>query len=183
MRVSQKNGIIIVCGEVIKSDFKINREGVMFAIYYIRTTGVDWTDPTGQKGAENVNWAISAWDFAASPADPEYPYPKKHIALEAIPKSDSADIWRTENNHPRKRIKLKALFSQFIEDDDLINTVEYNRRGTSYSPWWRPDIFDDDDPSITGEYDDYGHDYGLGFQDDMRSDMEFFYEDERWSRD
>lgn len=181
MYVTQENGIIIVAGKIIKSDYKIDREGYMRAIYYVKTTGVDWTDPTGQKGDEDVSWAISAWDFAARLADPEYPYPKNHIAIEAIPASDNSEIWRTETNQPRRTIKLKALFSQFTEDTDLINIVEYNRQGTMYDPWWRPDIFDDNDPGITGKYDDY--DYGLGFQDDMRSDMEFFYEDERWSRD
>ena len=183
MYVSQDNGIVVVGGEIIKSDFKVDKEGVMFAIYYLKTNNVNWTDPTGQKGSENVNWIMEAWDFAARLADPEYPYPEKHIIIEAYPPSGGTDIWRTALNKPRKAIKLKALFTQPIDEgkEDLINTVEYNRPGTMYPPWWRPDIYKDNDPNITGKYED--HDYGLGFQDDMRSDMEFFYEDERWSRD
>ncbi len=183
MYVSQDNGIIVVVGKIIKSDFRIDRDGYMRAIYYIKTNNPNWTDPTGQKGAENASWTISAWDFAARLADPEYPYPETYIAIEAIPESGDTEIWRTKNNKPRKAIKLKALFTQFIEETNqrLFNTVEYNRPGTMYPPWWRPDMYKDNDPNITGKYED--HDYGLGFQDDMRSDMEFFYEDERWSRD
>ena len=183
MYVRQKTGIIVVAGELINSKFKLDKDGYMRAIYYIRTTKTDWNDPTGEKGAEDTNWVVSAWDFAARLAEPDYPYPKKYIAIEGIAGTNAHEVWRTPTNRPRKTIKLKALFTQFIDQERLINTVEYYPRGTSYSPWWRPDIFDDNDPDITGEYDDYGHDYGRGFQDDMRSDMEFFYEDERWSRD
>ncbi len=183
MRVSQKTGIIVVAGEIINTKFKVDRDGYMRAIYEIKTTGVDWVDPTGKKGAENVNWTISAWDFAANPASPEYPYPKKHIAIEAIPKSKNVEIWRTSTNRPRTTIKLHALFTQPIDQKRLFNTVKYHRRGTMYNPWWRPDIFKDNDPDITGKYDNEDYDYELGFKDDMRSDMEFFYEDERWSRD
>ena len=185
MRVSQKNGIIVVIGKLIKSDFKIDREGYMRAIYYVQTNNPNWTDPTGQEGSEIVNWTISAWDFAARLADPEYFYPEEYIAIEAIPASASSEIWRTKKNTPRRAIKLHALFSQFIDSgkEYLVNTVQYHRQGTMYPPEWRPDIFRDDDPDITGKFDDTGYDYGLGYQDDMRSDMEFFYEDERWSRD
>ena len=183
MRVSKKTGIVVVAGEIINSEFKVGKDGYMRATYEIKTTGVDWTDPTGQKGAENVNWTISAWNYAASAAHPKYPYPKKHIVIEAVPESTSQEIFRTKNNRPRERIKLHALFTQPIDSgkERLINTVKYHPKGTMYPPWWRPDIYSDDDPNITGKFDD--HDYGLGFQDDMRSDMEFFYEDERWSRD
>ena len=83
MRVSQKNGIIVVVGKVLRSHYKIDRDGYMRAIYYVQTNNPNWTDPTGQKGSEVVNWTISAWDFAARLADPEYPYPKEHIAIEA----------------------------------------------------------------------------------------------------
>ncbi len=183
MRVSQKTGIIVVTGKIIKTDYKVDKDGYMRGIYYLRTKGVDWIDPTGQKGAENVNWTISAWDFAAGPADPKDPYVFEYIAIEAIPKNKGPDIWRSKTNRPREAIKLHALFTQPVDQKRLMNTIKYHRRGTIYSPWWRPDIFRDDDPDITGEYDDSGYDYGLGFQDDMRGDMEFFYEDERWSRD
>ncbi len=183
MFVSQDNGIIVVAGEIIKSHCKDDKDGYTRAIYHVKTTGVKWTDPTGQEGAEDVSWTISAWDFAARLAHPEYPYPKKHIAIEAIPKDGSAEIWRTKNNQPRTAIKLHALFTQPIEQERLINTVKYHRQGERYPPWWRPDIYRDNDPSITGKYDDSGYDYGLGFQDDMRDDMEFFYENERYSRD
>ena len=192
VRVSKKTGIIVIAGKIINSKFKVDKDGVMFATYYVQTTGIDWTDPTGQKGAENVKWTISAWNHAADAADPhdyisemfpdETPLePKTHIVIEAIPENESKDIWRTKDNKPRESIKLKALFAVLIDQERLINTIEYHPRGTMYPPWWRPDIYEDDDPAITGKYDE--HDYGLGFQDDMRSDMEFFYEDERWSRD
>ena len=181
MYVSQDNGIIVVAGEIIKSEYKIDRDGYMRAIYYVQTNNPNWTDPTGQEGSEIVNWTISAWDFAARLADPEYFYPEEYIAIEAIPASASSEIWRTKKNTPRRAIKLHALFSQFVYQERLFNTVKHHRRGTMYSPWWRPDEISDDDPSITGKF-DY-HDYGQSFQDDMRSDMEFFYEDEQWSRD
>jgi len=195
MYVTQKNGMMVVAGEIIKSEFKEDRDGYMRAIYYIKTTGIDWTDPSEEKGAEDVTWIFSARDFAARLAEPNDSYtdriyssnaerdPEKYIAIEGIPPSGDPKVWRTKTNRPRTTIKLKALFAQFIDQERLINTVQYHPQGTMYSPWWRPDIFSDDDPDITGEYDDYGHDYGLGFQDDMRDDMEFFYEDERWSRD
>ncbi len=194
MRVSQKTGIIVVTGKIIKTDYKVDKDGYMRGIYYLRTTGVDWTDPTGQKGAENISWTISAWHHAAEAADPHdyisemYPdqtplEPKTHIVIEAIPENEALNIWRTENNKPRKTIKLRALFAVLIDQKRLINTIKYHPQGNMYPPWWRPDIYEDDDSNITGKYDDSGYDYGLGFQDDMRGDMEFFYEDERWSRD
>ena len=181
MRVSKKTGIIVVAGEIINSEFKEGKDGYMRAVYHLKTTGIDWTDPTGQKGAENVNWTISAWNYAASAADPREPYPEKHLVVEAVPESTSQEIFRTKTNRPRERIKLKALFAEFTDAKRLINTIEYHPKGTMYPPWWRPDIYEDDHPAITGKYEE--HDYGLGFQDDMRDDMEFFYEDERWSRD
>ena len=78
----------------------------------------------------------------------------------------------------------------FIDDYEakqlrLANHIKWHPSGTIYSPWWREDIIPDNAPyllpetlHLTGE-----QDWGLGFQDDMRGDMEFFYEDERWSRD
>ncbi len=184
MYVSQKTGIVVLGGEIISSTFKVGRDGKMLATYEIQTTGVDWTDPTGQKGAKSIKWLISAWNYAASAADPEEPYPEKYLIVEAIPESTKQEVFRTETNRPKETIKLKALFAEPIREgrERLINTVKYHRPGTMYPPWWRPDMYKDDDPNITGKYDD-NHDYGLGFQDDMRDDMEFFYEDERWSRD
>ena len=51
MIVTRDTGIIVVCGELIRSDFYIDQNSSMRATYYIKTQGTDWNDPTGGKGA------------------------------------------------------------------------------------------------------------------------------------
>ncbi|MGB0383208.1 MAG: hypothetical protein ACPGWR_00160 [Ardenticatenaceae bacterium] len=196
MRVTRDTGIIVVCGELVNSTFYLDQDNYMRATYYIRTSDATWTDPTGEPGAKNINWIVSAWDFAANCANPSYRFPEKHIAIEGIPltkttraATNEPEFWRTKTNRPKKTIKLTALFTEFVDDFDaerLANHIKWYRRGTKYSPWWRAeDSIPDNAPHLlpstvhlSGE-----QDWGGGYQDNMRGDAEFFYEDERWSRD
>ena len=88
----------------------------MRAIGVIKTRGTTWTDSTGGQGAKDVSWTVSAWDSAASLAQPDFPFPKKYIAIEGIPTYETTitDFWRTPTGRPKKAIKLRALFSMFI---------------------------------------------------------------------
>ncbi len=193
MFVTRDTGIIVVCGELINSDFYYDQNNYMRATYYIKTTGAEWTDPTGAPGAKDVTWTVAAWDFAADSADPNHPFTEKHIAIEGIPttKKNAQEFWRTKTGRPKKAIKLTALFTELVNDFKakvlgLANHIKWYPRGSKYSPWWRgEDKTPDNAPyllpetvHLSGE-----QDWGIGFQDDMRSDMEFFYEDERWNRD
>ena len=147
MRVTKDTGIIVVCGELINFTFYLDQDDYMRATYYIKTTDVEWTDPTGAPGARDVTWIVSAWDLAPRKrgepncASPSYPFPKKHIAIEGIPSSAvEPEFWRTKTNRPKKTIKLTALFAEFVDDYSakrLANHIKWYRLGTIYSPWWR----------------------------------------------
>lgn len=190
MLVTRNTGIIVVCGELINSKFNVDKDSGMQATYYIKTRGTNWTDPTGDIGATDISWSVWAWSAAASAANPNFLFPEKYIAIEGIPtyETTQTSFWRTPTSRPKKAIKLRALFTIFIDDYDaerLANHVKWHPPGTKYWPWWREDNTPDNAPyllpetvHLSGE-----EDWGIGFQDDMRSDMEFFYEDERWSRD
>ena len=189
MRVTRETGIIVVCGELINSKFYRDQDNYMRAIYYIKTRGTTWTDPTGAPGAKDISWVVSAWDFAASLASPNYPFPKKVIIIEGIPLTSGQKFWRTPTNRPKKAFKLRALFTEFVDDYDakrLANHIKWHPPRSIYSPWWRAqDNTPDHAPHLLPESVHLSgeEDWGLGFQDDCREDMEFFYEDERWSRD
>ena len=110
------------------------------------------------------------------------------MAIEGISLTNEREFWRTKTNRPKKTIKLTALFAVFVNDynaERLANYIKWHPRGTKYSPWWRPDNIPDNAPHLLPETVHLSgeQDWGIGFQDDMRSDMEFFYSDERWSRD
>jgi len=115
----------------------------------------------------------------------------ERIRIEGIPtiETNIQEFWRTKTNRAKKTLKLTALFTEFVDDydaEELANHIKLHPRGTRYSPWWRAqDNTPDNAPyllpetvHLSGE-----QEWGIGFQDDMRDDMEFFYEDERWSRD
>lgn len=191
MIVTRDTGIIVICGELIRSDFYVDKNSSIRATYHIKTSGTTWTDPTGAPGAKEINWTVSAWSFTARLADPEdSQWKDKHVSIEGIPTYETTitDFWRTPTGRPKKALKLRALFADYISDydaEDLANRVAWHPPGTKYSPWWRPDNIPDDAPDLLPETVHLSgeEDWGIGFQDDMRSDMEFFYEDERWSRD
>ena len=74
MIVTRDTGIIVVCGELIRSDFDVDKDSSMQATYYIKTSSANWTDPTGAPGAKDISWVISAWDVAARLANPNLPW-------------------------------------------------------------------------------------------------------------
>lgn len=154
MLVTRETGIIVVCGELINSKFYLDKDKAMRATYYLKTS-TNWTDPTGALAAPDIRWIVSAWDFAANCASPNYPFPEKHIAIEGIPYSTNGpEFWRTPTNRPKKALKLRALFAVFIDDYDakrLANHIKWHPEGTKYSPWWRPDNIPDNAPHLLPE--------------------------------
>lgn len=186
MYVRQDNGIIVVGGKVINSKYTTDKNGLIKAVYYIRTFAVNWTDPTGATGASRIDWVVYASGFAARLASPSSPFDfeTNQIIIEGTPigYTSAEKFWR-KGKRAKQRFKLKALFTEIIEDDQiedgspLVNYIAYHPQGSRYNPWWRPDIF----PDTTSN--DSDSNFLYNDSDQIGGDFEFFYQDERWSRD
>lgn len=190
MYITTKKGIFIIYGTRISSTYKNYYEGQVT----LKTT-TPFQDQKGVTREGEYTWVINITNGETMHIDPsprpfDYTMPK-YLVAEATPYDDYDKFWHYPNGRNRRKLRLKALFISRLEeynDQDtptgLLDAVEYEPKGSSYLIWWRPDEIADNDSLVTGIIDPYmeGH-YEDGYEDPMRDDMEFFYEDERWSRD
>ncbi len=192
MYITTKRGIFIIYGPRTSSKYKNINEGQIT----LKTT-TPFKDQKGVTRSGCYTWVVNITNGQTRIINPESHYGiAKWAVVEATPYDDYENFWYYPNGKEKKRLRLKALFVSKIEEYNaqdtptgLIDAVEYEPKRSSYLVWWRSDEIDDNHPLVTGIRDPYleGGPYGDhmqgGYKDPMRSDMEFFYEDERWSRD
>ncbi len=194
MRVTTEKGIFIIYGEITYSYYKNIEEGRINL-----KTSTPFRDQKGITRNKTYTWVINITNGQTNIINPSGTWAggggTKYAIVEATPYDDYDKFWYHPNGKQKHRLKLKALFVNPLPEyhADLTPTKKldaafYEAKGSSYIPWWRSDEIADNHPLVTGVYDPYlagEYDDFMkgGARFDMRSDMEFFYEDERWSRD
>lgn len=194
MYITTEKGIFIIYGEIISRQFQNLDKGKITL-----KTSTPFIDQKGITRKGPYAWVINITNGQTDEINPNsivYRTLPTHAIVEATPTDDYDGFWFYPNGKQKRQLKLKALFVSKLDTSyqasltptGQLDAVEYEPKGSDYIVWWRPDEIPDNHPGITGIYDPrhYGEydDFDKGAPaDPMREDMEFFYENERWSRD
>ncbi len=161
IKVNNAKGLIVLCGKLKRSTFGSFPSGEAKGVYEIVTTNPEWTDPTGEKGANQVLWRVLASGIHAFRADPNDPPRSGYLVVEGVIMPSYQDqpfheLWRTKNGRPRKTIRLKASYvkepdfpsESYLEMSDpmfsriyhrknaLKHSVTYYPQGATFDGWW-----------------------------------------------
>lgn len=116
-KVTEKHGIVVVCGQLLHSTHSTGVNGEMKGIYDLVTFNNSWIDPTGRSCAKRIRWKVYARQDLASLANPNNPLREffdGYLVIEGvlIPGQERTQdlLWRERNGRARKTIPLQAKF-------------------------------------------------------------------------
>ena len=159
IKVSNPEGLVVVCGKLRRRTSGSLPSGEIKAQYELITTNDSWDDPTGNQGATQIVWKVFARGihafFGNSRRVPDY-LVVEGIIIPSYSGQTFYELWRTKSGRPRKTVRLKALYvgepnfpggvylSQsdpifaeiYHERNALKNSVTYYPQGATFDGWW-----------------------------------------------